>query len=291
VKGDDGMTTGTLGEIWRYPVKSMLGERVDRAGIGAFGIDGDRGWAVRDEVRGGIRGAKKIGGLMRCAARYLDEPTAEHLPVPEITLPSGDVFRADASDAASRLSTELGTTVTLWPRRPADDLDHYRRGAPDHEDMETEMRSVFGRLPDEPLPDFTIFPPELFEFESPLGTYFDAFPLMLVTTASLQKLQALAPASRIDVRRFRPNLVLEVDGDEEFLERSWGGRRLQVGDAVLALTVPCPRCVMITLPTGDLPKDPAILRTVVREGDQNLGIYASVETPGVVRRGDRVTLL
>jgi uncharacterized protein YcbX len=285
------MTTGTLGEIWRYPVKSMLGERLDRASIGTLGIDGDRGWAVRDEVRGGIRGAKKIGGLMRCAARYLDEPTAERIPVPEITLASGAAFRADAPDAASRLSAELGATVTLWPRRPADDLDHYRRGQPDHEDMLDEMRAVFGRLPEEPLPDFSIFPPELFEYESPLGTYFDAFPLMLVTTASLRKLQALAPASRIDVRRFRPNLVVEVEDDEEFLEGRWGGRRLRIGDAVLALTVPCPRCVMITLPTADLPKDPAILRTVVREGDQNLGIYASVETPAVVRRGDRVTLL
>jgi MOSC domain-containing protein len=285
------MTTGTVSEIWRYPVKSMVGERIQQARVGALGIAGDRGWAVRDEVRGGIRGAKKIAGLMRCAARYLDDPTADRIPTPEITLPNGDVLRADASDAAARLSAALGTTVTLWPRRPADDLDHYRRGAPDHEDMETEMRSVFGRTPDEPLPDFTVFPPELFEFESPLGTYFDAFPLLIVTTASLRHLQARAPSSRIDVRRFRPNFVVDTGDDDEFLERTWGGRRLRVGDVVLALTVPCPRCVMITLPTADLPKDPAILRTVVRDGDQNLGIYATVETPGLVRAGDPVTLV
>ncbi len=285
------MTTGTVSEIWRYPVKSMVGERIPQARVGALGIAGDRGWAVRDEVRGGIRGAKKIAGLMRCAARYLEDPTADRIPTPEITLPNGDVLSADAPDAATRLSAALGTTVTLWPRRPADDLDHYRRGAPDHEDMETEMRSIFGRAPDEPLPDFTVFPPELFEFESPLGTYFDAFPLLIVTTASLRRLQALAPSSRIDVRRFRPNFVVDTESDDEFLERTWGGRRLRVGDVVLALTVPCPRCVMITLPTADLPKDPTVLRTVVRDADQNLGIYATVETPGLVRAGDPVTLL
>lgn len=285
------MTTGKLGEIWRYPVKSMLGERLEHTTLGTLGVPGDRGWAVRDEVRGGIRGAKKIAGLMQCAARYRDEPTAERIPVPAITLPDGAVLEADAPEAAARLSATLGTAVTLWPRRPADDLDHHRRGAPDHEDMEAEMRSVFGREPSEPLPDFSVFPPELFEFESPLGTYFDAFPLLVMTTSSLRRLQALTPSSRIDVRRFRPNLVIDTGDDEGFLESTWGGRRLQIGEAVLTLTIPCPRCVMITLPTGDLPKDPAVLRTVVREADQNLGMYAVVETPGVVRRGDTVTLL
>lgn len=285
------MRTGNLGEIWRYPVKSMLGERLEHSSLGTLGVPGDRGWAVRDEVRGGIRGAKKIGGLMQCAARYREEPTTERIPVPEITLPDGAVLRADAPDAAARLSTALGTTVTLWPRRPADDLDHHRRGAPDHEDMEAEMRAVFGREASEPLPDFSVFPPELFEFESPLGTYFDAFPLLVMTTSSLRRLQALTPSSRIDVRRFRPNLVIDTSDDDGFLESTWGGRRMQIGEAVLTFTIPCPRCVMITLPTGDLPKDPAVLRTVVREADQNLGIYAVVETPGTVRHGDAVTLL
>jgi uncharacterized protein len=285
------MSTGHLAEIWRYPVKSMIGERLDHVAVGSLGLAGDRGWAVRDEVRGGIRGAKKIAGLMQCAARYL-EPDARELAAPEIRLPSGESLRADDPDAAARLSVAVGTTVTLWPRRPASDLDHYRRGAPDHADMETEMRSVFGRTPDEPLPDFMVFPPELFEYESPLGTYFDAFPLLLLTEASLRRLQSLAPASRVDVRRFRPNFVLATDDDgSTFPEASWAGRRLRIGDVVLALTVPCPRCVMVTHPFDDLPKDPSILRTVVREADQCLGVYANVETPGVVRRGDAVALI
>ena len=285
------MSRGRLSEIWRYPVKSMTGERLARVEVGTLGLAGDRGWAVRDEVRGGIRGAKKIPGLMRCAARYPD-PEARELASPEIRLPNGEALSADDPSASARLSAALGTTVTLWPRRPASDLDHYRRGAPDHADLETEMRAIFGREASEPLPDFTVFPPELFEFESPLGTYFDAFPLLLLTEASLRRLQALAPAARIDVRRFRPNFVLATDDDDSrFPEAAWGGKRLRIGDLVVALTVACPRCVMVTHPVDDLPKDPSVLRTIVREADQCLGVYAQVETPGVVREGDPVALI
>src|SRR6185369_14201595 len=135
------MSIGTIAEIWRYPVKSMAGERIESAELGALGVPGDRGWAVRDEVRGGIRGAKKIAPLMLCKARYLDA----QLSAPEITLPDGTTIRADAAGAAAAVSAAVGTSVTLWPRRPIEDLEHYRRGAPDHEDMEVELRSVFGR--------------------------------------------------------------------------------------------------------------------------------------------------
>ena len=64
---------GVVREIWRYPAKSMLGDRVERAELLGHGMVGDRMWAVRDGVRGGIRGAKKISGLMRLSARYLVE--------------------------------------------------------------------------------------------------------------------------------------------------------------------------------------------------------------------------
>ena len=260
------------------------------------GVPGDRGWAVRDEVRGGIRGAKKLPGLMRCSARYVEEPGSDplELPVPEITLPNGERMRADAPTAAERLSGVLDTRVTLWPLRPPSDLDHYRRGAADHEDLEVELRSIFGREKSEPLPDLTGFPPEIFEYESPPGTYFDAYPLLVMTKASLRRLKELAPASQVDVRRFRPNLLLEVDDESAnggFPEIAWAGRRLRIGDAVLALTVACPRCVMITLPFADLAKDPGLLRAVVRDAGQTVGVYGRVETPGVVKVGDRAELL
>lgn len=281
---------GTIREIWRYPVKSMQGERLDAATVGANGLPGDRAWAVRDEVRGGIRGAKKIPALMQCAARYPQPVDSSPAGPAEIVLPDGSRFLSTAPDAAARLSAALEHEVTLWPLLPADALDHYRRGQPDHEDLEQELRAIFGRQSDEPLPDLGLFPPEILEFESPPGTYFDAFPLLVMTTASLRRLERMVPGSAVDVRRFRPNLLVDTEDEEGFVEAGWAGRKLRIGDAVLEATVPCPRCVMITHPVADLPKDATILRAVVREANQNLGVYAKVAEAGAVAAGAAVEI-
>ena len=283
------MSAGRIGQIWRYPVKSMGGERLTDAHLAANGLQGDRAWAVRDEVRGGIRGAKKIPARMRCSARYSSAPQAGRMPAPEIALPGGETLAANAPGANERVSAAVGTRVTLWPLQPASDLAHYQRGAPDTTDVAAELRAIFGREPAEPLPDLSVFPPELFQYESPPGTYFDAFPLLLLTDASLRRLAALAPASRVDVRRFRPNLLIETPEDG-FPERAWCGKRLRVGGAVLAVTIACPRCVMITHGFDDLPRDPGLMRRVVREADGLVGVYASVAEPGPVRIGDAVEL-
>jgi len=285
------MKAGSIAELWRYPVKSMAGQRLAEARLAEDGVPGDRGWAVRDEKRGGIRGAKKIPALMQLAARSVEEPAPGRWPAPEIALPDGAAVRADAPDAAARVSAALGTPVTLWPRLPASAREHYRRGPPDHADVLTELRAIFGREPGEPLPDLAKFPPEILEFESPLGTYFDAYPLLLLTDASLRRLQALAPASRVDVRRFRPNLLIEcAPGAEGFPEQAWVGRRLAIGEAELEVAAGCPRCVMITHGFADLPPDPGLMRTVVKEADQNVGVYARVVRPGRVALGDPVLL-
>lgn len=280
---------GRVAEIFRYPVKSMAGERLDGVELGAGGLPGDRAWAVRDEVRGGIRGAKKLPGLMACRARYPKPPPASGSGPAEIALPDGSRVATDAPDAAARVSRAIGHEVSLWPLLPAESLDHYRRGAPTHDDLLEEMRALFCRLPEEPLPDLSVFPPELLEFESPPGTYFDAFPLLLLSTASLATMQARAPASRFDVRRFRPNLLVEAEaGGADFPELAWVGAALRVGSATLRVGVACPRCVMTTHGFDDLPKDPGVMRALVREAGGCLGVYASVEEPGRVAAGDAV---
>ena len=171
------MEVGQLKEIHRYPVKSMGGELLDEVELAERGLPGDRAWAVRDEVRGGIRGGKKIPGLMNLQARYLKSPPIEGSSPAEILLPDGGVLSTGDPEVGDRVSKAVDHSVTLWPLLPADALDHYRRGAPTHQDMEKEFRAMFGRNEDEPLPDLSVFPPELVEFESPPGTYFDAFPL------------------------------------------------------------------------------------------------------------------
>lgn len=278
--------------IHRYPVKSMAGEDLESVEIGLNGIPGDRAWAVRDEERGGIRGAKKIPRLMQFAAHYPEPPSSFGSPPARIGFPDGSRAGTGDVDIHERLSAALGHRVTLWPLQPAANADHYRRGAPTHADLEQELRAVFGRNPDEPLPDLSIFPPEVFEFESPPGTYFDVAPLLLLTENSLSSVQRAAPESRIDVRRFRPNLLLSAAGPTDSLpELAWRGKRLRIGQAVIRVTTECPRCVMVTLAQEGLDKDPGVMRAVVREAGGNLGVYATIDTPGVVRRGDLVELL
>jgi MOSC domain-containing protein len=290
------MEVGLLEEIHRYPVKSMGGELLEGVELGASGLPGDRAWAVRDEVHGGIRGAKKIPALMGLQSRYVSAPVETGSSPAEVILPDGAKVSTSDPDVNERISKAIDHPVTLWPLLPADALDHYRRGAPAHADIEQELRAVFGRTPDEPLPNLALFPPEIMEFESPPGTYFDVFPLMLMTKASLREMQTRVPGSRFDVRRFRPNLVIgdalpKGKGGAPFPEQEWRGRRLQIGDAIIEITVECPRCVMVTHAFEDLPKDPGVMRSLVKEAGGNLGVYARVEKLGLMKVGDPVRLL
>lgn len=281
-------------EIWRYPVKSMVGSTVAEADLDPDGIVGDRTWAVRDQVRGGIRGAKVLGGLMRLSARYAGaagEDGRSGGPV-EITLPDGTVVSSDDPGASAAVSRAIDHEVTLEPLRPRDDLEHYRRGAAYHDDLMDELRSIFGRTEDEPLPDLSQFPPEIIEYESPPGTYHDVHPLLLITTSALRSLRDALPESAVDIRRFRPSLVVDTGDAPGHPEFAWVGRRVRVGDAVLAIPGPCPRCVMVTREIdAAAPQDRTILRHVVRDLDQNVGVYATVETPATIRPGDPVALL
>ena len=278
-----------VSEIWRYPVKSMVGESVPTGALDELGIAGDRWWATRDLDKGGIKGAKKLGGLMRCRAAAIGATGGDV----SITLPNGSSVLTTDPDVHDRVSAAIGAHVRLERLRPASDLDHYRPGAPDSGDMVTEIRAIMGREGDEPLPDFSIFPPAVFEFTSPPGTYYDAFPLMIMSTSSLRSLAAALPDSVIDVRRFRPSFVIDTGDAPGHPELGWAvGTRYQVGGAVIEIQAPCPRCVMPTREiAATIPADRAILRYIVRELGQNLGTYASVVQPGPFAVGDPLTLL
>ena len=265
----------------------MIGEQVDVADLALDGMVGDRAWAIRDEERGAIRGAKKIGELMQLAAAYSSGPGSAVV----VTLPDGTEVRAGDEGADQAVSAALGRPVTLWPRLPPTALDHYRRGAPDSDDLMEELRAIFGREPDEPLPDLSVFPPEIVEYESPLGTYYDAFPLLVMSSAALRSMADALPDSVVDVRRFRPNLVIDTGDAAGHPELDWVGRPLLVGDTELEVVVPCPRCVMVTREIdADTPQDRSLLRYVVKELDQNVGVYASVVRAGTVSVGDDVSV-
>jgi uncharacterized protein len=308
------MVIGKVCEIWRYPVKSMGGEKLDGCAVGMSGIPGDRGWAVRDEAAGEIRGAKFLPKLLQCSPRYREQPTDGKIPHVDISLPDGTQTGSDEPNVNSRLSELLGRAVTLCPLRPASDKAHYRRAQPGASVMsrlsrfrplrpylgtilrlarlDAPTREMFSREPDEPLPDFSAIPPELFEFTSPPGTYFDLAPIHLLTTASLAAMARLNPAAAWDVRRFRPNFLIETEsGIEGLVEAGWSGRALRLGELTLKCEISTVRCGMTTHAQAELPKDPTVLRTIVRDAGQNLGVYASAVNSGRVAVGDAAELL
>jgi uncharacterized protein YcbX len=257
-----------------------------------LGIVGDRTWATRDLERGGIRGAKKIGELMKFAACDLDGGQVE------ITLPDGSVVSTLDAGVDERVSTALDHPVRLERLHDASDVDHYRRGAPEGDDPLAEIRAVMGRESDEPLPDFAVFPPTIGEFESPPGTYHDAWPLLVMTQSALDAVAAAVPDSIVDIRRFRPSVVIDTGDDDSphgtpgHPEFDWKGRTARIGTAVIEFLDPCPRCVMVTREIdASLPADRAILRHIVRDLDQNVGVYATIVEPGTITVGDTMTLI
>ncbi|MGJ3510091.1 MOSC domain-containing protein [Enemella sp. A6] len=285
---------GSVQQLWRYPVKSMGGDRIPKTEVTeAWGIPGDRAWAVRDEEAGQIRSAKQLHPLMQVRARYLAEPVAGSAPPVQLTLPDGSVATSEDSDVHERLSEALGKRVSLWPRQPAGNLDHYRKSRPI---SERDLREMLDVDEGDELPDFSgSFTPfseeviaQLGEYATPPGTYFDMMPLSLLTTASLRTLTEMLPDSVIDPRRFRKNLIVDTPDLAGFPEQEWVGRELRIGSVRALVTGPVSRCVMVTLPQEELERDRAVLKTLARQARTNFGIYLRVLEPGRIQEGDAV---
>ncbi|MBK9521497.1 MAG: MOSC N-terminal beta barrel domain-containing protein [Rhodocyclaceae bacterium] len=309
------VTVGTISEIWRYPVKSMAGERLTTVEVqaGNMGLLGDRGWALRDDAAGEIRGAKNFPTLMLCSARYREPPRASLIPDVEITLPDGKSLASDDRQVHRSLSEFLEHPVSLMRLQPASDKAHYRRAQAGssligkiarsrwrpwfekllpYTKLERDTRELLSREEGEPSLDYSTIPADLFEFTSPPGTYFDLWPLHLLTTASLAEMAKRNPKAAWDVRRFRPNFLIsslpELAG---LIEAEWGARTIHVGEVACQMSVPTIRCGMTAHAQAELPKDPTVLRSIVREAKQNLGVYGSALHSGRVSEGDAVTLL
>lgn len=269
----------------------MAGHALQHAHLGENGIPGDRCWTLKDEERGGIKGGKRFPALMGMSASLDCEPEPERPSPPvSITLADGTQLSSGDTNINDQLSTAVGAPVSLWPLLSKDQLDHYRRSPPaEGTDQEAAFREVFARLPDEPLPDLSLFPQELMSYESPPGTYFDAFPLLVMSTSALAAMAAFRADSQFDVRRFRPNIVVDTAA-AGYPEDTWAGQTASLGSAVVQFEMACPRCVMTTHGFGDLAKDPGIMRALVQANNGNLGIYASVVTPGEFKVGDQLKL-
>ena len=282
------MRLGVVSQLWRYPVKSMAGERRATVRIGPRGIPGDRGWAVFDEARQGISGAKRIPALRMCEARYRTEPDENAAPPPaELAWPGGAPIRSDDGVAATRLGEFVGKPVSLRVLGPPGEATAPRLTM-DRETPEV-VRELNGLRPGEPMPDYGDLTPEKLRALRH-GNFFDAYPIHLLTTTTLRTLEELAPDSSWDVRRFRMNVLMEADQRTGYPEQEWIGRRLRVGTAVIQVAMPCPRCVMVTQAVDGVPQDHRVMRVLVRETKHNAGIYAAVIEPGEASEGDPIEL-
>lgn len=270
-------TQGSLGSVvslWRYPVKSMMGEELNAAEFTERGLVGDRAHALIDPATGKVASAKnprKWARLFDCRATFAEPPRpGQKLPPVWITLPDGTRVSSLESGIAKILSTMLGREVTLGTTAPV------------RPSLEEYWPDIEGLAHKETITDEAM----------PMETFFDYAVVHVLTTATIDKLRALYPQGRVEIRRFRPNVVVEPGSREtDFIENAWAGRTLAIGDEVrLNVTGPCPRCVMTTLPQGDLPADPGILRTAAKHNQANVGVYAAVVRGGTVRRGDPVRL-
>jgi len=229
------LSEARIAGLWRYPVKSMLGERCDELAVDARGAAGDRLYAVRDAE--GKLGSGKNSRRHRRIEGLFGFRAASEGAAPRITFPDGRDLLADDPAIHAALSAALGLPVTLSAEK---DVSHY-----------------------------------------------DSAPLHLVTTGSLAGLKKALPGAGIDERRFRPNLVIEGEG-----ENRWIGRTLQVGDEVRLEVVDwTERCVMITMAQSELADEPRILRAVAQgEAEALFGVYAEVLVPGRIKRGDVLRL-
>jgi uncharacterized protein YcbX len=127
------------------------------------------------------------------------------------------------------------------------------------------------------------------EFQSPPGTFYDCYPILVMSTSSLRSLAEALPDSAVDVRRFRPTFVVDTGDASGHPEFEWTGRRFSIGSAVIEVINDCPRCAAITKQvTPEIPQDRAILRHVVKEMGQAVGVYAKVVQPGIITQGDEV---
>jgi uncharacterized protein len=245
---------------------------------------------------------------MQCAAHYRAEPGADYITDVDITFPDGSTLGSDSPLLGTRLSELMLRRVSLRRLQPATNKAFHRRQEPGavligrlaasrtvrrivQRAFERQLRVEFGREPNEPMPDVGDLPAAVFEFYTPPGTFFDVLPIHVLGTSTLQAMATLNPSASWDARRFRPNIVVQTGPEVgPHVERDWVGRTVRVGGFAIRGEMPTFRCAMTMHAQRDLPRDPSVLRTIVRDADQFLGLYASIVATGTASVGDSVSI-
>lgn len=248
-----------LAEVWRYPVKSMRGERLDQAIVGPGGIQGDRRWAVVDAETGVSLSAKRYANLLRCRAW-----TAVHGIM--IQLPDGTECRVDSAEAAAGLTELLEREVTTRSAEATDTIRH-----------------EFPKAATEGTGKPFLYTPET-------EAFFDCAPLQLLTSATLRELQRLLPSSELHQTRFRPNFFIETR-ETGFIENRWVHKVVTLGSLTCQVYDNTRRCIMVALAQECLPRDTEIIRNILKSNDGCAGVALRTIDTGLVQRGMKVEVL
>ena len=231
-------------QIWRYPVKSIGGERLEAADVGEFGIAGDRGWGVRDLATGMVLTARRAPLLLFASAR-VDTSGEVVVSVPD----RGDVREGPDGDRV--LSDWLGVDAQLCRAGDAGGTYENPLNVADEDDWVT--------------------------WQGPANAWHDSSRsrVSLVSEATLRDW---------DIRRFRTNLVVTGDGEDEFV-----GSTVQLGTCLLEVTKRIDRCIMVTRPQPGLERDLGVLQSIHRDSASCLSIGALITRPGSIAVGDQVS--
>jgi uncharacterized protein len=266
------MSIASVASLWRYPVKSMMGEQLGSTRVSEQGLIGDRSYALIDRATGKIASAKnprKWPDMFKFSAALDAAPNGSGIPPVRITTPDGIEIVSGTDEADRVLSKALDREVMLQSKVPE---------TPSLEEYWPDMENLAHRE-------------EVTDEAMPPTTFFDCAAVHLLTSATLRRFGELYPEGSFELRRFRPNIFLDSP-EEGFVEDSWIGRTLAIGPEVrLLITQSTGRCVMTTLAQGNLPKDLGILRSAAQHNQGHVGVYATVVSGGTVRRGDLVSFV
>ena len=289
---------GTVRALWRFPVKSMLGEELDAADLSEGGVVGDRAYALVDKETGKVASAKHAKlwpNLLKCRAAFVEPPRrGTEVPPARIELADGTSVLSDAPDVDAVLSRFFGRDVEL--ASAADNgytIDQYHPDEenydPDgHRDEVVEAQLGAAFFNERGLPSAV-----------PEDSFFDLYPLSILTTSTLDRLGELEPDVSFDVRRFRMNVIVD-NAAGGFVENEWVGRSIAIGDEVqLGVALPDPRCCMPSVEQEGLPRDPKVLKALAQHNRIDVagalypcaGVYAVAEATGTIRQDDRVSLI
>ena len=205
------MANSKVVSIWRYPVKSMMGEEMNACDVTLKGLLGDRAYALVDTTTGKLANAKnpkKWPNMFDYRASFVDP---EQMTDIRITFPDGSMGISIEEDINERLSSSFNRSVNLV--------------TPSSSDIQFE----------EYIPDLDVMKNKdsVVSCTTPNGTFFDAAMVHLITTATINQLRTLTPESRIEVRRFRPNIVVDVPEAKGFIENEWVGKRIRIGEEMI----------------------------------------------------------